>query len=304
MNQTNILVVDDDQYILKIIKSYLEEEGYQIFTAANGRIALELMESRSELFSLVLLDLIMPEMDGIEFLQIINQKDRYRDIPIIMQTSLQTDEQINLGIKAGAYYSLTKPFERNVLITIVKVALSDYQRYSTLQEEVRKGVRLARLMKNCQFKYQNLREAEILSTFIANACPEPERRITGLWELLLNAVEHGNLGITYEEKGQLQEQLIWQKEIERRLTLTENLDKYVTVGFERLDDSIRIRIQDQGQGFDWKSYLDFSPDRVFDTHGRGIAMARRMSFENLEYLGNGNTIVLSIALLSKINPKF
>jgi hypothetical protein len=56
-----------------------------------------------------------------------------------------------------------------------------------------------------------------------------------------------------------------------------------------------MTIQDEGDGFDWQKYLDFDPERAFDPHGRGIAMARMMSFDALEYQGKGNTVVLKIA---------
>jgi len=53
---------------------------------------------------------------------------------------------------------------------------------------------------------------------------------------------------------------------------------------------------DQGAGFDWQSYLEMSPDRAFDSHGRGIAMSRMLSFVALEYTGNGNTVCATVAL--------
>jgi hypothetical protein len=57
---------------------------------------------------------------------------------------------------------------------------------------------------------------------------------------------------------------------------------------------VQIRIRDQGQGFDWTPYLDFDPERAFDPHGRGIAMARLSSFDDLEYLGDGNEVLATV----------
>ena len=65
---------------------------------------------------------------------------------------------------------------------------------------------------------------------------------------------------------------------------------------DKSDGTSRVTIIDQGPGFDWAGYLEFSPDRVFDLHGRGIAMSRSMSFDSLEYLGTGNTVVTTVAL--------
>ena len=57
-----------------------------------------------------------------------------------------------------------------------------------------------------------------------------------------------------------------------------------------------VTIADQGPGFDWQMYVDFRPERVFDLHGRGIAMSRAMSFDSLEYLGNGSRVVTMVRL--------
>jgi len=111
-------------------------------------------------------------------------------------------------------------------------------------------------------------------------------------------VEHGNLGITYHEKGELinNEQLF--QEITRRQTLEENHNKRVEVCFERRTDALVFTIRDQGNGFDWLRYLDFDHERVFDPNGRGIAMARTMSFDTLEYQGTGNIVVVTVNLSS------
>ncbi len=130
----------------------------------------------------------------------------------------------------------------------------------------------------------------MLSHCLAQSCPEPERVIQGLQELMINAVEHGNLGISYAEKGELMLSGAWLDEIQRRLSLPEFNRRFVMVHFQRLPDKIVFTVQDQGDGFDWQDFMDFSPERVFDLHGRGIAMARLTSFDRLEYQGNGNTV--------------
>jgi hypothetical protein len=82
----------------------------------------------------------------------------------------------------------------------------------------------------------------------------------------------------------------WQQEIQRRLQLPEYRDRLVEVSFEKVNKLICITIQDQGAGFNWQNYLDFSPERAFDLNGRGIALAYKLSIDQLQYLGNGNTV--------------
>ena len=145
------------------------------------------------------------------------------------------------------------------------------------------------------FHYSTLDEAHALAEFLGKACPDPQRATQGLLELFVNAVEHGNLGITYAEKGELVMRGEWQQEVDRRLRQAEYVGRRVEVDCERHATHLRITIRDQGQGFDWSGYLDFDPERAFHLHGRGIAMARRMCFEHLEYQGSGNVVVVEVA---------
>ena len=112
----------------------------------------------------------------------------------------------------------------------------------------------------------------------------------------MNAVEHGNLGITYDEKAELIAENRWQQEVERRLTIPEHSSKFAELAFETQGRAIQIRIKDTGNGFDWTDYLEISPQRVTHAHGRGIATANALSFSSLTYLGCGNEVVCTVAL--------
>ncbi|MEN8180821.1 MAG: ATP-binding protein, partial [Pseudomonadota bacterium] len=199
------------------------------------------------------------------------------------------------GLQAGAYYYLTKPYDEAHMLAIVNTAVADYQRYRSLQKETLQTAHTLCLMQNGRFKFRTLQEGRNLATLLANASRNAGSVVVGLSELMINAVEHGNLGISYEEKSGFNERGIWDVEVERRLALPENAGKQVLVEFERNAEGVQFLIQDQGDGFDWKRYLEFSPDRVYDSHGRGIAMANAMSFDRLEYQGNGNRVVATIA---------
>ena len=151
-----------------------------------------------------------------------------------------------------------------------------------------------KMLRSAAFIIRTVDEARDVAMILANACPDPDSAIVGLTELLLNAVEHGNLGITYEEKSLMGDKDEWQKEIDRRLALPENHGKRVEIRLERANDAVRFTIRDEGSGFDWNRFLDIDPARAFDTHGRGIAMARRLSFSSLDYRGSGNEVVATV----------
>lgn len=155
---------------------------------------------------------------------------------------------------------------------------------------------LLNTLVSATFKIQTLADAQAATTFLANQCPNPRLASVGISEMLLNAIEHGNLNINYRYKTQLHETTEWLKEIEHRLASPKYRNKFVTVVFNKTKANINIRITDEGQGFDWHKYEKLDNNRLFDSHGRGIALARSISFERLIYHGNGNDVECIIAL--------
>jgi two-component system alkaline phosphatase synthesis response regulator PhoP/two-component system response regulator VicR len=112
-------VVDDERPIVMVIETNLKISGYEVLTAYNGRDAVELV--RSQRPDLVLLDVIMPEMDGWEALQQIrgDQDPEIASTPIVMLTALDRDRDILRGYEYGVDIYLTKPFEPEELLEIV-----------------------------------------------------------------------------------------------------------------------------------------------------------------------------------------
>ncbi len=127
----NILVVDDDEEIVKAIEIYLSKEGYHIFKAYNGRQALEVINK--EEIHLVLLDIMMPELDGISVANII-RKDKA--IPIIMLSAKSEDYDKIAGLNNGADDYITKPFNPLELIARVN---SQIRRYTSLGSIAKNG---------------------------------------------------------------------------------------------------------------------------------------------------------------------
>jgi CheY-like chemotaxis protein len=295
---TKILAVDDEEFNLDIIEHHLRREGYEVVPAQDGLIALQRLEEHAGA-DLILLDRMMPNLDGMEFLKRIKDDARFKDIPVIMQTAAAAPDQILQGIQAGVYYYLTKPYDGPMLIGVVNAALDTLRTTKKLQTKVRGYDRQLGLLEVARFRFQTLEEAASLASYIANCFPEPERAVLGLHELLLNAVEHGNLGITYAEKSMLIRAGGWEAEIQRRLGLPAYRDKFACLTFEATPEAVIVHIKDAGAGFDWKRYLDFCPERATDPHGRGIATSRAISFDALDYLGCGNEVRCMVTLAAK-----
>ncbi|AMK77001.1 MULTISPECIES: ATP-binding protein [Methylomonas] len=156
------------------------------------------------------------------------------------------------------------------------------------------------MLRKAEFSFRTLNEIKGLTALLADLSCKPEKVATGLSELLLNSVEHGNLGISYQEKTELVSQGRWRQEIESRLYQPEYEDKFVHVKVFREPSRTTFTIKDQGKGFDSSSFLTFSPERATDLHGRGIALSRMLSFDSLEYLGNGNQVIASVNSASNL----
>ena len=295
-----ILIVDDEPLNVEILLEYLEDSGYELDTAEDGQEAWEKLEAAPEHYDVVILDRMMPRMNGMEVLARLKAHPVMQSIPVILQTALAAQDEILEGIQAGAWYYLTKPFDEELLLSVLGTAVEDRMRYRRLQEESSMAGRTFGMLCEGRFRFRTLEAARDLATMLANACPEPGKAVIGLSELLINAVEHGNLGISYDEKSRLREENRWEAEVERRLQDPVLGARQVEVHLLRGKDAIEISITDQGEGFDWQNYLDMDPARAFDTHGRGIAMSRMISFDRLEYRGCGNQVVVGINLAAGV----
>jgi len=113
-----ILIADDDIDMLELLSSILEKEGYQIIKAENGKIAVE--HAKKELPSLIMLDIHMPEKNGIEALKEIKRDIILKNIPVIMLTVEGSPSEIQLCMLNGANTYITKPAKKDDIIKVVK----------------------------------------------------------------------------------------------------------------------------------------------------------------------------------------
>ena len=296
-NKTRILAVDDEALNLEILLEYFADEcALTLDTADGGEAAWALLQNPENDYKAILLDRMMPGLDGIGLLKRIKGDARLAGIPVIMQTAANSAAQIREGLETGAYYYLTKPYRRDNLLAIVQAALIDAEARDALRLQLHSHINSLQFLKQAEFSIRTVDEASQLASFIARACPNAEMVVMGISELLINAVEHGNLGLSYAEKSSLMRDDCWRPEIDRRAALATNIEKEVKLQFERDERSITLRVIDQGNGFDWQSFLEIEPERAFDPNGRGIALARLLSFSTLIYEGGGNTAVATISL--------
>ncbi len=113
-----ILAVDDEKHILRLVQINLEKAGYDVVTASNGREALEAVALQMP--ALIVMDVMMPEMDGLEALKTLKNDPVTAAIPIVMLTAKAQDADVFQGWQSGADLYLTKPFNPIELLTFVK----------------------------------------------------------------------------------------------------------------------------------------------------------------------------------------
>ena len=292
MDFPTILAVDDEPLNRDIIVEYLTGRGqqYNVDTASDGIEAMEKLLAEPAKYDVVLLDRMMPRMSGMEVLAKISEHPELKYIPVILQTAKVSNEDVLEGMKAGAYYYLTKPFKSEMLLSVVKTAVKDRLYNKTLLSSLNTTRSSVKLLQNARFQFQSMEDVNALSALVACTSAEPDKTALGLMELMLNAVEHGNLGIGYEKKSALRKKGEWESEINHRLSLPEFSDKYASIEVFNDEHGVSFTITDEGDGFDWSTYMEFDADRVMDNHGRGIAMANQLYFSKVEYLDKGNKV--------------
>jgi len=132
--KTRILVVEDDEDILELVSYNLEKEGYQVVRAMTGEEALACVEEEAP--HLVLLDLMLPEIDGLEVCRRLKREEESAAIPIVMLTAKGEETDIVTGLESGADDYITKPFSPRVLVARVRAVLRRNKRGMATEEEV------------------------------------------------------------------------------------------------------------------------------------------------------------------------
>ena len=147
------------------------------------------------------------------------------------------------------------------------------------------------LVDTCRFRLRTPAEAEAVAMAAAGMFRDPARAMMGLHALMLNAIEHGCLGIGHTFKNRLVEGGTWDEEAARRLSLPDNRAKRIELVVSRKDEGVYAVVTDPGEGFDWRTWLSVDPARAGSLTGRGIAHARSACFDGLSYNDKGNQAV-------------
>lgn len=287
---TMVLVVDDDSLCRTVIRHMFEPDNVVVIETESIKETWHLLRENSLVkFDVILLDRNLPDGDGLDLLPRLRKLPGLEHVPVIIQSGVASAVDVAKGMTAGAYHYLEKPYRRDMLRALTQVAVREGREHRFLRSKIEKESKALVFMKNSNFEIQTLDDARVLTPFIARLFPDPENASVGIIELLINAIEHGNLDIGYECKSELLEQNNWLSEITRRLPLQPYRDRKVRVHLEQRPDRMTLTISDEGRGFDWHEFDMLTAERLFDLHGRGIALARS-AFDGLRYSAPGNVV--------------
>ena len=121
MEKKKILVVDDEPDLVEFVKLRLEANNYDVLVAEDGEQALEVMAKTTP--DLILLDIVLPKMDGHKVCEVIKKDPKFANIPVLMLTAKDREEDIKLAKKCGAEGYMIKPFDAQVLLFDIKSLL-------------------------------------------------------------------------------------------------------------------------------------------------------------------------------------
>ena len=133
IKNNNILIVDDEKDIIELLDYNLSKEGYKITTASNGLDAIDKLDSH---INLILLDVMMPRMDGLEFCKYLKSQEKFSHIPIIFLTAKDNEIDEIIGLELGADDYIYKPISIHKLKSRIKVILKRYQQPSLISSSL------------------------------------------------------------------------------------------------------------------------------------------------------------------------
>jgi len=283
-----VLLVEDDESSLCYLEVALKKEGIEYRTANDGKIGYEVFKEFQPDF--ILSDINMAEMTGIELLEKV--KVHRPETIVVMLTAFNSEQYVVDAMKLGANNYLKKPILKDTFLAFLR-------KYDNIIQMQYFDKKITSYQKCHEFdlvfntEFENIPSIVNLLVSETDGILSPEKQLDirlGLSELLLNAVEHGNLGISFYEKSDAVNNDTLGQLYKERLAISEYAKRLVSVSYSYKNNICEWIITDQGQGFDFKSIPDPSSEEgLMCLHGRGIFICR-FQFDEMEYIGCGNQV--------------
>ncbi len=271
--RARVLIVDDQEVLRSLLSRFMTREGFEPVEAENGKKAIELYRATNP--AVVLSDIMMPEMDGISLLRAIRALDP--GAAVILMTGYGNEEVLLEALRGGAVNFFKKPFDFHEVLSVVR------------------SVARQRLAPDpAPFRSPHLvEETNQIALHLGAIAVESEiiHLKIGIEEMIRNAVEHGHLGITGEEKHRALEHGVFGELVHERLQAGDNAKKRITLCSRLNAAELVVTVADEGAGFDWRSLPELTPESLLRFSGRGILLTR-IYFDEVRYNDRGNEVTL------------
>jgi CheY-like chemotaxis protein/anti-sigma regulatory factor (Ser/Thr protein kinase) len=286
MIKTRVLVIEDESALRSMLADGLEQRGHEVLLAHDGRDGLRVFEKERP--DIVLTDLRMPGKRGIEVLRHI--KTIQPEAKVVIMTGYGSEETAIEALRGGAINYLKKPFTfRDLYEVIEKIANLKNREVNTefVHEETKRIVMGNEIDRVWSVVNQLIICAE-------NVCgkKKTEELGLGLYEIIVNAIEHGNLAITFEEKCAAIKHNAYETLLRERVSDPAYSTRQVTIDYRMIPGELHYTVADEGSGFDWQNLVhpDLSRDPLAPC-GRGLFLAR-IYLDRMEFNKKGNEVHL------------
>ena len=291
-NPMKVLAADDDDMNLFILAKNLRAAGYTPIEAVDGTEAWQEITKNPSAVDIAMLDRMMPGFDGLQLSTKIRNQPETRFMPIIIQSGKVGPDVLELAYNAGADRYLIKPFSEGHMKNMVDKARADVEKHHLLLNLLENP---SSMNSSPVIKFRAIEEGYPVAASLAQGAKDRIGVAEALSEILTNAVEHGNLRIGLENKKKLVASCTWHKEVETRMADPVLGSRYVTVQVEESGGRRIVTITDEGKGFKWQKYAEYSTDNIIELCGRGINKAIKI-LGNVEFLETGNAVRCAFAV--------
>jgi YesN/AraC family two-component response regulator len=284
-----ILIVDDEDILRNLIVRFMKKEGYEPIEASEGKSAIELYKITNP--QVVLSDVRMPGMDGISLLRQVKKIDP--QAIFILMTGYGDEETVLEALRAGATNFFKKPFNfkevSDVINSVIRhkmmVDISPFYSESLVEEKKKFEI----ITENANI----LPVINQIGVHLKSLFPESDiiNLKIGIEEMITNAIEHGNLCISFEEKSKALAKGKLGLLIRERMNEKNMGQKRVFVESELNRDFLKIVITDEGSGFNWRTLPDPEDDDFLNYHGRGIFLTR-IFYDDVIFNEQGNEVTI------------
>jgi len=292
-----ILIVEDDHASRLFLESLLESNNYDFRSAENGIEGLNVFDEYNP--DIVLSDIKMPIMDGLELLEAI--RDKNSDAIVVIITAFGSENYAIQALHLGANNYLKKPVSSQELLRLLKKYKAIISgKYSP---ESLPGKLINRTF-SVEFKSEYTKIPKIVDKIMIESAidindSEKVNIELGLVELITNAIEHGNLGISYIEKQLALDDGKLSELFDERVHNKKFKNRNVKVDFFTDEGKYQWTITDDGEGFNWKSIPDpTDQEHILELNGRGIFISNFL-FDKIEYFGKGNVVIATKYIFEK-----